>query len=321
MKYFSNTYFLLSILILLSIANLLSGSINIFETSDVQTLLLELRLPKVFTGIAAGSIIAICGLILQILFRNPLAGPYVLGISSASSLFTSIGIMGTGLISYPLIYHLQINILSILGALVGLMIILLMLQITSQIIIILLVGFMLSQLYSAIQSILTYLSTEHALKLFTLWTMGNIQNTNLIQSFILFGISIISLIIILRYTKALSIYITGDESAKVMGIDIEKIKKNLIIITAVLIGIITAYCGPIAFVGMSIPILVRILNKNANIYQWIQHTFLYGSISIILTDLINQWIFNGSMPLNVLISIWGVPLLIWILIKQMKFLI
>jgi iron complex transport system permease protein len=125
----------------------------------------------------------------------------------------------------------------------------------------------------------------------------------------------------LRYTKALSIYITGDESAKVMGIDIEKIKKNLIIISAVLIGIITAYCGPIAFVGMSIPILVRILNKNANIYQWIQHTFLYGSISIILTDLINQWLFNGSMPLNVLISIWGVPLLIWLLIKQMKFLI
>jgi iron complex transport system permease protein len=321
MKYFSNTYFLLSILILLSIANLLSGSINIFETSDVQTLLLELRLPKVLTGIATGSIIAICGLILQILFRNPLAGPYVLGISSASSLFTSIGIMGTGLITYPLIYHLQLNLLSILGALVGLMIILLMLQITSQIIIILLVGFMLSQLYSAIQSILTYLSTEHALKLFTLWTMGNIQNTNLIQSLILFGISIISLIIILRYTKALSIYITGDESGKVMGIDIEKIKKNLIIITAVLIGIITAYCGPIAFVGMNIPILVRILNKNANIYQWIQNTFLYGSISIILTDLINQWIFNGSMPLNVLISIWGVPLLIWILIKQMRFLI
>ncbi|HPQ08035.1 MAG TPA: iron ABC transporter permease [Bacteroidia bacterium] len=321
MKYFSNTYFLLSILILLSIANLLSGSINIFKTSDVQTLLLELRLPKVLTGIATGSIIAICGLILQILFRNPLAGPYVLGISSASSLFTSIGIMGTGLITYPLIYHLQLNLLSISGALVGLMIILLMLQITSQIIIILLVGFMLSQLYSAIQSILTYLSTEHALKLFTLWTMGNIQNTNLIQSLILFGISIISLIIILRYSKPLSIYITGDESAKVMGIDIEKIKKNLIIITAVLIGIITAYCGPIAFVGMSIPILVRILNKNANIYQWIQHTFLYGSISIILTDLINQWIFNGSMPLNVLISIWGVPLLIWILIKQMKFLI
>ncbi|MEW6773918.1 MAG: iron ABC transporter permease [Bacteroidota bacterium] len=318
MKFLSNTYFLLIALLVFAFIDLVSGSINIFDSNtDVSTLILELRLPRVLTGFATGGALSLCGLILQIIFRNPLAGPYVLGISGAASLFAAIGIMSSGLLS-GIFYQLGIGVFSILGALVGIVIILIALQITSHTTIILLIGILLSQLYSAIQSILSYISSEHSLKIYVIWTMGSIQNTDLWQSIILLIISIAGLILILPFTRSLMGYITGDVNAQILGININRMKKQLVLMVAIIVGIFTAYCGPIALVGMSIPVLVRILHKSASVYQWIIHTFLLGGLSVILTDVINQIFFNGSLPLNVLISIWGVPLMIWILIKQIK---
>lgn len=323
MKYLFNTYVLFFLLISFSALDLLVGSINIFdEQADVYTLLVQLRLPKALTAISAGSILSISGLVLQILFRNPLAGPYVLGISSAASLFTAIGMMGAQWLAISgILYNVQLSFFSVIGAMFGLVIILMILQITSQITVILLIGLMLSQLYGAIQSILSYLSNEYALKTYILWTMGSIQNTNIYQALTLVILGFLSLVWILRYTKALMIYITGDESARVMGINVKKLKVRLIIIVAIMVGIITAYCGPVALVGMSIPIFVRIMSKNANMWQWIIHSFLLGGIAVVFTDVINQIFFNGSVPLNILISMWGVPLMIWILLKQFKWII
>lgn len=322
MKIFTNTYFLVVLLIILALIDIMTGTISIWsKETDVYTILMELRIPKMLTAIATGGALSIGGLVLQILFRNPLAGPYVLGISSASSLFASIGIMGTGLLGAGIWYHLSLNAFSIIGALLGLLVILLILRMTSQITVILLIGLMLSQLYAAIQSILSYLSTEHSLKIYTIWTMGSIQNTDIFQSLILFLTSVTGILWILKYTKALMVYMTGEETARVMGVSIHKMRRRLITGIAIIVGIITAYCGPIALVGMSIPIFVRILCGDANVMKWMIQSYLYGGIFLLLTDVMNQVLFNGSLPLNILISMWGVPLMIWILLRQMKLII
>lgn len=320
-KIFTNTKVLIALLLLLSIIDVFVGTIDLWNSdADVLVLLTELRLPKTLTAIGTGSILALCGLVLQILFRNPLAGPYVLGISSASSLFAAIGIMSVGSVLPGFWHDVQLTAFSVMGAVFGLIIILLVLKITSHIVMILLIGLMLSQLYGAMQSILSYLSNENALKIYTLWTMGSIQNTNLIQALILFVLSIAGLLLMLRYAKHLTIYITGDENAKVMGVDVDAMKKQMIIMVAILVGMITAYCGPVALVGMSVPVFVRIINGNADVLKWMVQSYLYGGIFVLATDVVNQLMFNGSLPLNILISMWGVPLMIWVLIKYMKFL-
>ena len=318
-KWFVNTYFILFLLLLFSAMDVFVGSISLFEnTYSVNTILLEIRVPKTLTAVASGGILALCGLVLQIIFRNPLAGPYILGISSAASLFTAIGMMSIGVFYSEFWSQFQTTTLSVIGAFVGLLIILLVLKITEQITVILLVGLLLSQLYSAILGILSYLSTEQSLKLYTLWTMGSIQNTTLYQALFLVIVSGLALLIMLRYIKFFMSYLVGDELPQLMGMKSSKLKKQLLVIVAVLVGIVTAYCGPIAFVGMSIPILVRVLQSDANIKKWIVHSFLYGSLSLTLTDVINQISFNGSVPLNILISIWGVPLMIWVFIKYLR---
>ena len=318
-RWFINTYYIFFLLMAICIIDVLVGSISLFDdVSDVKAILLELRIPKTLTAVASGSILSLCGLVLQILFRNPLAGPYVLGISSAASLFTAIGVMSINVFYSEFWSQFQTTTLSIIGAFVGLLIILLILKTTDQITVILLVGLLLSQLYGAILGILSYLSTEQSLKLYTMWTMGSIQNTTLYQSLFLVIISGIALMLILRFIKFFMSYLVGDELPQLMGMKSSKFKKQLLLIVAVLVGIITAYCGPIGFVGMSIPILVRVLHSDANIKKWLIHSFLYGGLSIVLTDLINQVFFNGSIPLNILISIWGVPLMIWVFIRYLR---
>lgn len=309
----------MAMLMLLTVLDLLVGTVNILENRvDVYTVLMDLRVPKTLTAIAVGSTLSLCGLVLQILFRNPLAGPYVLGISSAASLFMAVGIMSTGLLSTVIWYDIGLNAFAVLGAIFGILIILLVLKITSQVTVVLLIGLMLSQLYGAVQSILSYLSPEHALKIYTLWTMGSIQNADTGQSVMMICLSAIGWMWISLHTKFLTAYVTGDENAMVMGMNLHKTRRHLILTVAVLVGIITAYCGPIAFVGMSIPVLVRILNKNADVYRWIKHSYLYGALFVLATDVVNQIVFDGSVPLNILISLWGVPLMVWILVKQMK---
>lgn len=318
-KWYNNILLLFLILLILLMIDLFLGSIDIFDSDfDFRQIILDIRLPKTLTAIAAGGMLALSGLLLQILFRNPLAGPYVLGISSASSLFSAIATMSAGASYSIYIYQAGVLSLSIIGALFGLLIIFILIRMSSQITIILLVGLMLSQLYNAVLNILSYLSNEQSLKVYTLWTMGTIQNTDLSQSVLLLFIGISTLIISLFFTKSLMLYLIGDDDATIMGMHTQKIKNKIILLTATITGILTAYCGPIAFIGMSVPVLVRILQANANIRLWIIHSFLLGSIFLMVTDILNQYAFDGSVPLNILLSLWGVPLLIWIFLKQSK---
>ncbi|GIV28230.1 MAG: iron ABC transporter [Bacteroidia bacterium] len=319
MKWYLNSYIVLIILIVCSVVDLLVGTINVFDKNvDWNTLLLEIRVPKTLTAISAGGMLSLSGLVLQMLFRNPLAGPYVLGISSAASLFTAIGIMSAGALSFTWLYQIQISVLSVIGGMIGMLLILMVLRISSNNTVVLIIGLMLSQLYGAIMSVLSYLSSAQALKVYTIWTMGNIQNTDLLQALFLFLLGVVALVVIIRFTKFFMIYITGEVEAQVMGLSVKRNKKILIVIVGVIVGLITAFCGPIAFVGMCIPIVVRILHNSANIRLWMLHSFMYGSVSVVITDIINQVIFNGSVPLNVLISLWGVPLIIWILIHHWR---
>lgn len=322
MKYLLRTHILIILLLGFAATDIMVGSINIFDShTDVYTLLMYLRIPKTLTAIAIGSIVALCGLILQIIFRNPLAEPYVLGVSGASSLFTAIGLMGTGIVHSRMLYYLELNALSIIGAACGILIIMMVMNISSQITFVLIVGVMLSQLYGAIQTVLVYLSTEQSLKAYTMWTMGSIQHTTIHQALFLFLLSLFYGWYIVRHTKTWMLYITGDDMAKAMGIDIDKMKKISITIVAIVIGIVTAYCGPVALVGMTVPILVRIITHCADVSQWIIYSSLLGSISLLLTDIANQIFFDGAMALNTLISMWAVPIIIWIFIQHLKWIV
>ncbi len=313
-----HTWILLFLLALFGLADVCIGEINIFHDKDITDVVLQLRLPKTLTAVAAGGTIAICGLLLQILFRNPLAGPYVLGISSSASLFVSIGILSGITSNIIFLNHLSLTGFAIVGAWLGILIIFLILKITQQIGMVLLIGFMLAQFYSAFQSILDYWSDAHALKMLVVWNMASIQNTSLYQSVTLLILSIIAFGLALFFTKPLTAYLMGDEDARLLGIDIHKTRNILIFIVSILTGITTAYCGPIALIGMCIPILVRISSHQANITLWIKNTFLFGALSLLLTDVINSMFFAGSVPVNILISLWGIPLIVWVLVKQTK---
>lgn len=312
---------------LIACFHLLSGQIDIslndyssalFDydpKSTDQLIAREIRIPRLIMALIAGGGLSIAGLLMQTLFNNPLAGPYVLGINSGSSLFVAFTIM-TGI---PLLTSdLGIVAGALIGAFIFGIIILGFSLVVKSHISLLLIGLMLGSFTSALVYILQMASDSHELKAFTMWAMGSLQNVELTQLPIitaLFGVGVISSFFIV---KALNVLVIGEKDAKLLGINYRTTRMIIIVITALFTGLITAYCGPIAFVGLAVPNLTKILFKTQNHLVLLVACILIGAIFMVSCDILIQLSEHRiNIPINAITSLIGAPFIVYIVLKKL----
>ena len=299
--------------------NCLTGKNTTKETWEY--IILNYRLPKAMTAILVGMGLSVSGLLMQTLFRNPLAGPYVLGLSSGSSLGVALVIFGAGLLPNFLTPVLTspfgIIIASCLGSFVVLIAILIVAQKLRNIMAILIVGLMFGSFASAIVGVLTYFSSAEALQKFTFWSMGNLGNLSW-KSIIFLSLTVfIGLIMSVLSIKSLNTLLLGENYAKSLGLNYKKSRFIIIFATSILAGSITAFVGPIAFVGLAVPHISKMVfqTSNHNVLFW--STLLFGAIIMLVCDIFCH--FPGTsitLPINAITSIIGAPIVIWLLTRK-----
>jgi iron complex transport system permease protein len=276
----------------------------------------EFRIPRMLTAVAAGGGLAVSGMIMQTLFNNPLAGPYVLGISSGSSLFVALCTM-TG------IPFLQSNLGLVGGAFTGALlfggIILFFSFFIRSSVSLLLIGLMLGSFTGSLISILEATSVAGELKSFTMWTMGSLQNVQFKDIPMLFALFIPALFLLFFLTKPLNVLLLGDHDAQQLGMNIKVVRIVCISVTALFTGLITAFCGPIAFVGLAVPNMSRLLFRTQNHHVLLPANLLIGASFILFGDILIQLLESTIiLPINVFTSLLGAPIVIFIILKRMK---
>lgn len=316
------------ILIVLSVFHLTIGELNFsFSTfynsilnynssNSIELILHEFRFPRLIMGIIAGSGLAIAGMLMQTLFNNPLAGPYVLGINSGASLFVACTIM-TGIPFFTNDFGIISS--ALIGAFVfGLIIIGFSSIIRSQISL-LLIGLMLGSFTSSLISILQINSASEELKSFTMWTMGSLQQVTFAQLPLIIVVYLCGLFLSFFLIKPLNAFVLGEKTAISLGLNVKSIRFATIGITAILTGLITAFCGPIAFVGLAVPNISRLLFKSQSHGILLIGNAFIGACFLIGSDVLIELIEpHFHLPINVFTSIIGAPIVIYILIKRLK---
>lgn len=285
------------------------------ENNTTHLLIREFRLPRMTMGLLAGSSLAVCGMLMQTLFNNPLAGPYVLGINSGASLFVALTLM-TG-ISF---FSSDLGLISsgVLGSLLFGTIILFCSHAVKSHVSLLLIGLMISSFVGAIISVLESMSGAEQLRQFTLWSMGSLQQVTFSQLPLILILILFTLLSVIFVIKPLNALVLGEVAARNLGVNIHKVRILIIGITAILVGIITAYCGPIAFVGLAIPNLTRIIFRTQNHQILVFGNLLIGGIFLVLCDCIIQLLEPWFLlPINAFTSILGAPFVVYMLLKKL----
>lgn len=286
-----------------------------------EYIIVNFRLPKAITAILVGIGLSISGLLMQTLFRNPLAGPYVLGLSSGSSLGVAFVILGAGILPLSLADFLLssygIILASCLGSFMVLLLVLTISKFLRDTMTILIAGLMFSSFASAIVSILTYFSSAEKLQKFTFWSMGSIGNISWPNIVILFIAICIGLLISLFSIKSLDGLLLGENYAKSLGLKIKKSRRMIILATSILAGSITAFAGPIAFIGLAVPHLSKLIFQTSNHLVLFWSTIIIGAIIMLFCDMVSQMPgFDFTLPINAITSIIGAPIVIWLLVRK-----
>ncbi|MFL5753869.1 MAG: iron chelate uptake ABC transporter family permease subunit [Bacteroidia bacterium] len=298
------------------VLNALSGN----EDSIYRKIIIDFRLPKAITAVLTGMSLSICGMLMQTLFRNPLAGPYVLGISSGASLGVALVMMSGTLLGFEMsAFSGKIGV-AFAACAGGFLSVLLILAISRKIksnVTLLLVGIMIGHIAGAIQSVLEYITSAESLKGFVIWSMGSLGNITWEEMYIYFPV--ISIACLLSYTlaKPLNALLLGESYAFSLGVNVKITRLKIISITGILAGITTAFCGPIAFIGIAMPHICRLLFKTSDHRILITANLLCGAIALVLCDVICQLPGTGFvLPVNVATSLIGAPIVIWLILKH-----
>lgn len=335
--YTTRTYFILGVALLISvfIINLNLGSVRIPVKTTFQTLfnqpidneswqyiILHYRLPKAVTAILVGSGLALSGLLMQTLFRNPLADPFVLGLSSGASLGVALVIMGSGLLSAATNFLLS-DWGVITAASVGSFIVMLAVLVASfrlkNTMGILIIGIMFAAFTGAVVSILSYFSSSEELQTYIFWSFGSLGNLTWAEVGMLSLFWLIGMGLSVFSIKNLNALFLGEHYAKSMGVNLNQNRFAVIVITSLLTGSITAFAGPIAFIGLAVPHMVRLFIKKNSHYILIPAVGITGSIIMLICDTIAQ--LPGStrtLPINAITSLFGAPVVIWLLLRKKK---
>lgn len=329
----SYKFILLSIVLLVSfLLNLSLGSVNIpikavfgslfgtIENSSWQFIITNFRFPKAITAILVGSGLGISGLLMQTLFRNPLAGPFVLGISSGASLGVALVILGLGGVFTTLLVTKWSSVIAAsLGSFLVLLAVLAVSHKVRDTMAILIIGLMFGSITTAIVSVLSYFTSAEQLQQYIFWGFGSLGNLSWSELLLFFCIYFIGLILSVISIKALNGLLLGNNYAKSLGLNIKQSRLLIISATSLLAGTITAFAGPIAFIGLAVPHLTRQLFKTNDHKILLPSVFLFGAIVMLLCDSIAQ-IPNSdyTLPINAITALVGAPVVIWLLIRQRK---
>ena len=327
--------FIFLVLVLTILFNISLGSVSIpfreiisiiFSGESYQEtwtyIVLEYRLPKAITSIMVGSGLGVSGLLMQTFFRNPLAGPYVLGLSSGAGLGVALLLMGSSLLGLGFSNSLWFSKTAlILASSIGSILVMSAILITSVKIkdsmALLIIGLMFASLTGAIVNVLSYFSTSDELQQFVFWSLGSLGDLSWIEVSILAVFWSLGLLICLFLIKPLDALLIGESYAKSLGVNIKSLRYLTVIATCILTGSITAFAGPIAFVGLAIPHLVRLILKTNKHIVMIPAVCLAGALVMLVCDSISQ--LPGSdltLPINAVTSFLGAPVVIWLILKS-----
>lgn len=312
----------------LFVADLVIGSVNI-PLRDVWAALaggdcdpvtakivLDIRLTKAVVALLAGVALAVSGLLMQTLFRNPLAGPYVLGVSSGASLGVAIFILGAPVLGIA--GHSWFSALGIAGAAwIGSAATLAAVAAASRrikdIMVILILGMMIGSAVSAVVQILQYLSNEEALKSFVVWTMGSLGDVTSMQLLLAAPAVAAGMALAVAVIKPLNLLLLGEPYARTMGLDVGRTRMLILLATTLLAGTVTAFCGPIGFIGLAIPHVARILFRDADHRTLLPATALTGAASLLVCDIVSKLL---TLPVNTVTALMGIPIVVWVVIRN-----
>ena len=277
-----------------------------------RTIINGIRLPKAVTAVLAGIAVSVSGLLMQTLFRNPLAGPYVLGISSGASLGAALCVLSASslLVGESVSATLGLAGAAWVGAAAVLAVIALASRKIGDITVILILGMMLGAGIDAFVQILQFLSDEQSLKSYVVWTMGSLGNVSGLRLVILAVATVCGLGISTASSKSLNLLLSGEEYALSAGADIRRSRIAVFIATVLLSGTATAFCGPLGFVGLAVPHIARIVTGNADHRVLIPATVLCGGILMSGCNIIAKL---SAIPINAITSLVGIPVVIWVL--------
>jgi len=286
--------------------------------SDQQLVILtKFRLPRVATALMAGAALPVCGLQMQTIFRNPLAGPYVLGISSGASFGAALVVLGAG--ATGLVATWSLAVAAWVGAGTVMLLLLFVSYRIKDVMTILILGIMFSSGLAAIISIMQYFSQASALKSFVIWSMGSLGNVTGSQLNIMVWTVLPLLVLTLGFSKVLNGMMLGEEYAVTMGVRIQRTRLIIFAATSILAGTITAFCGPIGFIGIAVPHIARFLIRRSDHMELIPASMLTGMVVMVFSDMISR--LPGTeriLPINAVTSLIGIPVVIWLVVMNRK---
>lgn len=330
-------FILVVLLILFFIADLFLGSVIIpvkqvlrtfFSTSDsndtFRAIVMDFRLPKALTAIATGAALSLSGLQMQTVFRNPLAGPYILGISAGASLGVALFVMGfSSLFAWGMFSSAGAWPLALVAWLGSFLVMLLVLYVSARvndIMTLLILGMLFSSAVTAVVSILQYFSSESMLKTFIIWTMGSLGSVTRSQLIVLLPAVILGIIIAYVKVKDLNAFLLGEDYARSLGVSIQSSRIVIFLSASLLAGTITAFCGPIGFIGIAVPHICRVIFKTSNHLILVPAVLIMGSIVMLFSDIVSQLPgMQATLPINSVTAIIGIPVIVWMIVKNKRF--
>lgn len=280
----------------------------------------EIRLLKAVVALAAGAALAVSGLQMQTLFRNPLAGPYVLGISSGASLGVALFLLGAPLLGAggsAWIASLGMAGAAWTGAALILLLLAAVCRRVKDIMVILILGMMFSSGVGAVVQLLQYFSHEESLKTFVVWTMGSLGEVTAAQAALLLPAVAAGLAVAVATVKPLNLLLLGEPYARTMGLDVPRARQLLFLSTTLLAGTVTAFCGPIGFVGLAVPHVVRMLFRTADHRTLLPASALTGAVVLLLCDLIAK---SLAIPINTVTALLGIPVVVLVVVRNQSLL-
>ncbi|PCI12046.1 MAG: iron ABC transporter [Flavobacteriaceae bacterium] len=287
-----------------------------------HTIVVNVRIPKALTAIMVGAGLSVSGLLMQTLFRNPLAGPFVLGISSGASLGVALLILGTSLfggITFASTSSFGMAIAASLGSFLVLSAVLIAANKIRNTMSILIIGLMFGSLTSAIISVLVYFSSAEQLQQFIFWGFGSLGNLSWNELAIFGVLFFIGIAFMLFIIKPLNSMLLGENYAKSMGVNMKRTRNYILITTSILTGVITAFSGPIAFVGLAVPHLTKLIFDTSDHKILIPAVLICGAILMLVADMIAQMPMSEyTLPINAITSLFGAPIVIWLLVRKRK---
>jgi iron complex transport system permease protein len=289
-------------------------------SEEYATIIYKIRMPKVIVAIVAGMALSASGLLMQTLFRNPLAGPYVLGINSGASLGVALFTLAMPLMAStaPWLYNMGVTGMAWIGSAAILLLVMAFSRRIKSISVILILGMMLGSAISAVVGILQYMGTEESLKAFVVWTMGSLSNVTTTQLQIFVPVVMVGIALSFSAVKSLNMLLLGESNARTIGLKVGMARTIIFLATTLLAGTVTAYCGPIGFVGLAMPHLARMTFRTSDHRILMPAATLWGAVAMLMCCLLSDIIarYSVMLPVNTMTALLGVPIIIFVVLRN-----